>query len=296
MLKPVKFFGVAIVASLLFVRLSFAESTQVLVVVGPSTHPPGTHEVAASALLIEHCLENNAQLAGIEVNVLDQWPHGDELLEKADSVVFVGDTFPAERMPDSDTIMADLQTMMSRGCGIVCLHFATGLLGEDVPADGDHPLLHWMGGYFANKSCAHHQSIARVFDSATITPKSIEHPILRGWQPFTLNDEPYINNYFGPDANKPAANVTVLATSMLPPESPSAEPVAWCIDRTDGGRGFAIVMPHFYGNWVIDDLRCVILNGIAWSAKLEVPAGGLRTASPDLEQFKPASVKPLPKK
>lgn len=31
--------------------------------------------------------------------------------------------------------------MMQRGCGIVCVHFATGLPGADVAPDGDHPLL-----------------------------------------------------------------------------------------------------------------------------------------------------------
>ena len=40
--------------------------------------------------------------------------------------------------------------------------------------------------------------------------------LARGWQEFTLKDEPYINNYFGPDGNQPAPNVTIFATSMLP--------------------------------------------------------------------------------
>jgi hypothetical protein len=60
--------------------------------------------------------------------------------------------------------------MMARGCGIVCVHYATGLLGEDVSAEGDHPLLQWLGGYFANRSCPHHESFARIFPAATITP------------------------------------------------------------------------------------------------------------------------------
>ncbi len=161
------------------------------------------------------------------------------------------------------------------------------------PNDGEHPLLHWIGGYFATK-CKHHQSIARIYPAATITPAASEHPVSRGWREFTLKDEPYIHNYFGPGGNKPAANVTVLATSMLPPEAPVREPVCWSIERADGGRGMGIVMPHFFKNWQNEDLRRFILNGIVWTAKMEVPASGVQTTLPELETFQPTSVEPKP--
>src|SRR4051812_38578233 len=35
-----------------------AGTKQVLIVVGPSMHPPGTHEVAAGGRLIKYCLEH----------------------------------------------------------------------------------------------------------------------------------------------------------------------------------------------------------------------------------------------
>ena len=186
---------------------------------------------------------------------------------------------------DSEATLRKLGVMMARGCGIVCVHYATGLRAEDVAPDGEHPLLHWMGGYFAT-SCKHHQSVARVFPEATITPAAKEHPVNRGWKEFTLNDEPYINNYFGKDGNKLATNVTALATAMLPPEAPKREVVSWCVERADGGRGFAIVMPHFYRNWRLEDLRRCILNGIVWTAKREVPEAGVQTTPPDLESPK----------
>jgi hypothetical protein len=116
--------------------------------------------------------------------------------------------------PNSDANLKDLSVMMDRGCGMVALHFATGLLGQDVPSSGEHPLLRWMGGYYANRTCTHHQSIARVFKAAKIEPFG-QHPILNGWSEFTIHDEPYINNYFGPKNNEAAANVTILATSNV---------------------------------------------------------------------------------
>jgi len=268
---------------------------RVLIVVGPSTHPPGSHEVAAGGRLMKYCVEHMDNLPGLTAEVSYEWPQDAAVLDAASTVVFIGDNFPAVRFPNSAEILAKLDTMMKRGCGIVCVHYATGLRAEDVAEDGDHPLLHWLGGYFATK-CKHHQSIAKIYPAATITPAAPSHPVSRGWREFTLNDEPYINNYFGKDGNQPAPNVSILATSMLPPEAPQRESVSWCVERADGGRGFGIVMPHFYRNWKIEDLRRFILNGIAWTAKLEVPAEGVKTTLPDITTFEPASVEPLPPK
>ena len=269
--------------------------TRVLIVVGPSNHPAGSHEVAAGGRLMEHAVERMSNVPGVRADVVYEWPRDTALRQAASTVVFIGDTFPANRFPDPKRNLAELAEMMDRGCGIVCVHYATGLLGEDVTPDGDHPLLRWLGGYFANRSCPHHESIAKVYASATIQPPAPSHPVSRGWKPFTLHDEPYINNYFGPDGNKLAPNVTVLATSMLPPESPKRETVAWSVERKDGGRGFGIVMPHFYKNWSNADLRRLIMNGIVWTAKLAVPAGGVQTSDPDLENFDPDSVEFIPR-
>ena len=90
--------------------------------------------------------------------------------------------------------------------------------------------------------------------------------------------------------------MTVLATAMLPPEAPKRETVAWAVERPDGGRGFGIVMPHFYRNWKLDDLRTLILNGIVWSATGDIPTYGIRAKLPDLAAFKPDAVEPPVKK
>ncbi len=278
--------------SILFIAATVfaAEPTRVLIVVGPSTHPPGSHEVAAGGRLLKHCLENMSNVPDVSAELVYEWPHEPSKLDSVSTVCFIGDTFPPQRLPGTSNTLAQLDAMMSRGCGIVCVHYATGLWGQDVGENGEHPLLGWLGGYFANKTCPHHQGIARIFESATISPAAPEHPISRGWSEFTLRDEPYINNYFGGEENQLAPNVTSLATSMLPPESPQQETVAWCVKRADNGRGFAIVMPHFYKNWAMDDLRRFILNGIVWTANREVPEEGVQTRLPDLKTFSPASV------
>jgi hypothetical protein len=286
------FIVVAVVFASETAAQSIASKARVLILVGPSNHPPGTHEVSAGGRLIKHCLEHAENVSGIAADVVTDWPADREKLQKVSTVVFTGDRFPPAEMTDRERIMADLTRMMERGCGLVCYHYATGLGANQVAEDGEHPLLHWMGGYFATR-CKHHQSVARVYPAATIEPGSGEHPVLRGWRTFTIHDEPYIKNYFGNQGM--AANVTALATSMLPPEAPQREVVAWAVSRSDGGRGMGVVMPHFYRNWRDDNLRMLVLNGIVWSARLEVPAEGVQTARPNLAQFEPASIEPRPR-
>lgn len=275
-------------AAVLASTVSAADAAaRVLVVVGPSNHPPGTHEVAAGGRVLKHCLD---AVEGVKAEIVTEWPaDGDKAFADVSSVVFIGDLFPPEVMPNRDTIMKHLGAMTARGCGIVCVHYATGLEAKHVAADGDHPLLHWTGGYFATR-CNHHKSVARVFKEATIEPAKGDHPVLRGWKQFTLHDEPYINNFFGKDGL--AKNVTPLATAMLPPEKPNRETVAWAAERADGGRGAGVVMPHFYRNWALDDLRTLILNAIVWTARRDIPKDGVRVPLPDLKAFKPAAVEP----
>lgn len=269
-------------------------TARILIVVGPSNHPPGSHEVAAGGRLLQHCLCGALNMRRLKADIVYEWPQDEAILDAADTIVFMGDTFPPNRFPGSAAILAKLGSMMNRGCGIVCVHYATGLRADDVTAEGEHPLLHWMGGYFATR-CPHHQSIARIYPAARITPAAPEHPVSRGWSEFTLRDEPYINNYFGGDENRLQPQVTALATSLLPPESPAREVVSWCIQRDDGGRGFGIVMPHFYRSWSIDDLRTFILNGIVWTAGQEIPAAGVQSKLPELTVFQPESVDPVPR-
>ena len=48
----------------------------------------------------------------------------------------------------------------------------------------------------------------------------------------------------------------------------------WVREREDGGRGFGFTGGHFHRNWGNPDFRKVVLNGLLWIARVEVPAGG----------------------
>lgn len=120
------FFLLSLLAYLLAANCSVAAGpTRVLIVVGPSTHPPGSHEVAAGGHLLQHCLENMSNVSDVAAEVVDEWPKDQSRLKSVSTIVLIGDTFPPQRLPESATVLAQLDTAMARGCGIVCVHYAS---------------------------------------------------------------------------------------------------------------------------------------------------------------------------
>ena len=51
--------------------------------------------------------------------------------------------------------------------------------------------------------------------------------------------------------------------------------MAWAVERDDGGRGFGFTGGHFHWNWSDPNFRKLVLNAIAWCAKVNVPPGGV---------------------
>ncbi len=176
---------------------------------------------------------------------------------------------------------------MARGVGLVCLHYAVEV-PKGVP--GDH-FLDWIGGYFET-----HWSV-NPWWTANFTALP-EHPITRGVHPFAINDEWYFHMRFRPgmESVTPILSAVAPASTMRRDDGPhSGNPavraavaagqpqhVGWARLRPDGGRGFGFTGAHVHWNWAHDDFRKVVLNAIAWCAHLEVPAGGIESATPDL--------------
>ena len=107
-----KSFIIALI-SLIALTLNAAE-TRVLIVVGPSSHPPGSHEVAAGGRVLQHCLERMENLPGVKVDLVEGWPT-QALRDAAASIVFIGDFFPPNRLPNAAQNLEDLGVMMQRG-------------------------------------------------------------------------------------------------------------------------------------------------------------------------------------
>jgi type 1 glutamine amidotransferase len=71
----------------------------------------------------------------------------------------------------------------------------------------------------------------------------------------------------GPHEGNPAVRQSVKDGEL--------QTVAWAAERPGGGRGFGFTGAHFHKNWGNDDFRKLVLNAILWTAKVQVPQGGV---------------------
>jgi type 1 glutamine amidotransferase len=91
-----------------------------------------------------------------------------------------------------------------------------------------------------------------------------DHPILRGVGDIKVHDEIYYSLDRVP-------GIQPLFTSRIEGQD---EMAAWSWERADGGRSFGFVGLHFHSNWQLPAYRRFVVQGVLWSMKLPIPAGG----------------------
>jgi len=250
---------------------------KVLFLAGSPSHGYGAHDHLAGSMLLSQSLNESG--LPIESHVFHyNWPQDAKLLEEADCVVMYGDGGRGHMVIKH---LDEMDALAKKGVGVVCLHYAV-----EVPkGPAAQKLLDWIGGYFeADWSVNPHWT-------AKFT-KFPEHPITRGVQPFEIEDEWYYHMRF----REGMQGVTPILTALPPketlsrPDGPYAgnpavraaiargevQHVAWATERDDGGRGFGFTGGHSHWNWSDPNFRKIVLNAIAWCAKVEVPAEGIQ--------------------
>jgi type 1 glutamine amidotransferase len=101
-----------------------------------------------------------------------------------------------------------------------------------------------------------------------------------------MREEFYYNMRFPAD-DKGLKPIWVVPS--LGGRKPDGNVVAWAMQRSKeqgGGRGFCTSCGHFYDNWKNDAFRKTVLNGIVWSAGVEVPEKGVEAAFIPREELK----------
>jgi putative membrane-bound dehydrogenase-like protein len=262
-----------------------AEPAKIVFISHKTSHGRGAHEYAAGAEVIGHWLKGHY---GDKVETVYHigWPEDPEAaFGGAATVVFSctggGNHLVMNRVPEFDQVMR-------RGVGLACLHYAV-----EVPiGPAGKGMLAWMGGYFeTNWSVNPHWT-----PSFEVFP---EHPAAGGLEPFSVNDEWYFHMRFVENEE----GVTPILTAPAPAETMargdgahSGNPavreavaagkkqhVAWTYQRGEdygNGRGFGFTGLHYHWNLEDDHFRKTVLNGVAWSAGLEVPEVGIDSPRP----------------
>lgn len=280
-------------------RLALADRKKVVFVAGKKSHGYFAHEHNAGSILLANALNQSGLdvLATVYRNHLPEndsvfvedkgkgvwpWPRDPTAFDNADALVFYNDG--GGRHPVNQHL-DEIDALMKKGVGLACLHY-----GVEVPkgASGDR-FLDWIGGYFeTHLSVNPHWTL-----QARRAELAADHPITRGVEPFTVDDEWYYNmrlashqdgmtpilrgvppahtreRRFGPHSGNPHVRAR---RGMY-------ETLAWCRERPDGGRGFGFTGGHRHENWGHDGFRKLVLNAILWVARGEVPTAGVPSQS-----------------
>jgi len=268
--------GVTILASFTTTRAGVttrARTRKIVLVAGSMTsHDKQTHEYEKSVILLKDLLDTSKNLKGIRTEAyFHGWPENEKTLNDADEIVFITDGSDHNEQDHPLFVgnrMKVLEKQMRRGCGLMMFHWSTF-----APVKYDRDISDWVGGYFDYETGAganHWRSAIQTYTGpVSLGPK---HPILNGVKPFTVEEEFYYNIRF-------RDNDTRISPVLLtrPPNEAHDYPVAWAVQRADGGRGFGLTGGHFYKNWWLPDYRKLILNAIVWTAGADVPAEGVES-------------------
>jgi hypothetical protein len=265
---------------------------KIVFLAGGRSHGFAEHEHNAGCQLLAKCIREN--VPGVETVVYQGWPKDAHALDGAATVVMFCDGGEGHLVMRH---LDEFDKLARKGVGLVCIHYAV-----EVPTGKAGNLMKsWTGGYFETFWSVN------PFWSGHFE-KFSDHPVARGVRPFTINDEWYYHMRFpeemkgvspiltavppddthreGNDAH--GANPHVFARKGMP------EHVAWAYERPGGGRGFGFTGGHSHWNWACDSFRTVVLNGIVWTAGLEVPAGGVPSKTPTFDELQKNLDKPHP--
>ena len=248
-----------------------AKLAKIVLLAGSPSNKAGQHEYFAGCALMMEWLKQNPGVW--PVLVADGWPQNEAVLDGARAIVCYADGGP--NLPFlAPARMAKMRALMDRGTGFVMLHQAV-----DVPAAQAAEIQAWLGGAWTKDiGCRGHWDME--FDPAATGAK---HPVLAGLQPFAAPLDGWLYNLHFAERG-----VTPLLTGAVPDKSRTtadaqahsgrAETIAWAFERENGGRSFAFTGCDLHRNWQVESQRRLVINGILWAAKLDVPADGAKVA------------------
>jgi type 1 glutamine amidotransferase len=257
--------------------LAAGEPRKIVFIAGFPSHGPGEHEHRAGCLLLKSCLDHVPGVSSVLYS--NGWPRDAAALDSADTIVIYSDGGTGHPALQADHL-EKLGALMKKGVGLVCIHYAT----EPTNQKGEKEFLDWIGGCFETDWSVNPHWDA---DFAALPV----HPVTTGVKPFHIKDEWYFHMRFRPGME----GVTPILTA-IPPASTMSRPngahegnaavreavkngepqhMAWACQRADGGRGFGFTGAHFHKNWGDENFRKLVLNAILWTAKADIPAGGV---------------------
>jgi Trehalose utilisation len=239
-----------------------AQAKRIVLVAGETAKVDtvGHHDYIAGCKCLEHLL---TMTPNVQTSlVLEGWPTDAAVFDGAAAIVFYTDGGGKQAFLDSSERITKMQQLVDGKVGLVMIHQAV-----DYPVEHAEKATKWLGGvYVAGKSGRGHWPSRHVDFPA--------HAVTRGVVPWEINDG-WLNQLQFVEGMK---GITPLVWSGKKYEGSRAgldsDIVGFAYDRPAGGRSFSFTGLDAHSAWSLPGMRRLVVNGILWSANIEVPADG----------------------
>jgi type 1 glutamine amidotransferase len=214
-------------------------------------HPYGSHMYMHVSGVLAKCAELTP---GVETVVSNGWPTNSTVLEGVKCIVVY--TNPAAELLMDNPHRPEFEALMHKGAGLVTIHWASSIQKEDFDRLGPA----WLG--FTGATWV--SNVGLSSGPSRLVRLIPDHPICNGWKKIDLDDEYYLSP------------TIKTATPLLQVHEKGGKDVVvgWVFERPDGGRSFGTTLGHSYKFFQEEAFRRMIVNGILWSAHIEVPKEG----------------------
>lgn len=264
------------------IALAAEPGPKIVLIAGKKSHGPGHHEYENGCRLLAETMKASPSFKAARIEVHpDGWPRDPGTLEDAATILIFSDGSD-HRREDHPLLLGDrlatLRRLMEKGVGLVAIHYSLFVPTKEA-GEG---FLDWLGGYFDYENGPPPRNWASKITHcpSVCIPATPGHPVCRGLRPFPLTEEYYHAIRFPVDR----AGWTPILTAKIPSDGPD-EVIAWAKERPNGGRGFGFTGGHFHSNWASPPFRRLVLNALAWTAKIDVPANGVEATLPPTVRF-----------
>lgn len=231
---------------------------KIVLVAGSNFFKPGEHEYVAGCAVLRDLLR---QTPGVFPVLALDWPKKPETLAGAKAVVCLFDGGDKHALLAADR-MGQLRKLADEGVGLVGLHQFV-----DVPKDVGDRMRDLMGAAWEK---GHSQRAHWVTRFGTFA----DHAASRGVTPFQIDDGWLFKLRFVPEMKGVTPLLRTVSPKAANQELTDETIVAWLYERPNGGRSFNFTGTHLHASLAEEGYRRFLVNGILWTAGIEIPKAG----------------------
>lgn len=236
------------------------KQAKIVLIAGSNYFKPGEHEYVAGCAVLADLLK---QTPGVAPVLALDWPKRPETLNGVKAVVCLFDGGDKHALLAADR-MAQVRKLADEGVGLVGFHQFV-----DVPKDVGDRMRDLMGAAWEKGYSQRAHWVTRFGTFA-------EHPVSRGVAPFQIDDGWLFKLRFVPEMKGVTPLLRTVSPTAASQELTDEAIVAWLYERPNGGRSFNFTGTHLHASLSEEGYRRFLVNGILWSAGLEI----LKTGAP----------------